>query len=167
MRPEKETRKHVNKTFIIGILIGVLVVGGGIGLIWVLKPSMQEQKAQLLVGAFREGTPEFEKLTKRIITETDGDKTWESPVGTGTIMMNIAGKIRNYNDVALTGLEVRVTVVDMDDKPVKDNTVVVVPTQQPRLEPRGEIAVNIQIEGFKPDDVRARIRWKVTAIKTQ
>jgi hypothetical protein len=27
--------------------------------------------------------------------------------------------------------------------------------------------VNVTIEGFKKDDDRARIRWKVTAIKTE
>ncbi len=157
----------MNKSFLIAILIAVLVVGGGVLLIWKFQPSMEEQKEQVLSGAFREGTPEFEAATKRIIAETNEDKTWFSPVGTGGIMMNIEGRIRNNGDKALTGLEIRVSVLDSFGKVVKDNTLLVVPNQQKRLEPKGEMNVVVRIDGFKRDDDRARIQWKVTAIKTE
>lgn len=157
----------MNKSFLIAILIAVLIVAGGVLLIWKLQPSMEEQKEQALAGAFREGSPEFEAITKRIVAENDEDKTWFSPVGTGYIMMNIAGKIRNNSDKTLTGLEIRVGVLDSFDKVVKENTFTVVPTQQKKLAPKQEMNVTVVIEGFKPDDDRARIRWKVTAIKTE
>lgn len=128
---------------------------------------MEEQQEQALSGAFREGTPEFDAITKRIVAENDEDKTWFSPVGTGGIMMNIAGKIRNNSEKTLTGLEIKVAVVDSFDKVVKDKVLTVVPNQQKKLEPKGEMNVTIRIDGFKPDDDRARIRWKVTAIKTE
>jgi len=157
----------VNKTFLIAILVAVFVIGGGVLLMMKIQPSMQEQQEQALAGAVREGSPEFDAVTKKIIAETDVDKTWFSPVGTGTVMMNIAGKIRNYNDKALTGLEIRVSVVDSLDKVVRDKTMVVIPTQLKKLEPKQEMNVNLVIEGFSPDDDRANIRWKVTAIKTE
>lgn len=128
---------------------------------------MEEQKERVLAGAFREGTPEFEAATKRIIAENDEENTWQSPVGTGGIMMNIAGRIRNNGDKALTGLEIRVSVLDSFGKVVKDNTLLVVPNQQKRLEPKGEMNVVVRIDGFRRDDDRARIQWKVTAIKTE
>ena len=157
----------MNKSFLIAILIAVLLVGGGILIIWKLQPSMEEQQSQALSGAFREDSPEFQVITKRIIAENDEDKTWFSPVGTGGIMMSIAGKIRNNSDKTLTGLEIKVSVLDSFDKVVKDNTLTVVTTQQKKLEPEGEMNVVVRIDGFKPDDDRARIRWKVTAIKTE
>ena len=157
----------MNKTFIIAILIAVFAIGGGVLLLIKIQPSMQEQQEQALAGALREGSPEFEAITKRIVAETNKDQTWFSPVGTGTVMMNIAGKIRNYSDKTLTGLEIRVSVVDSYDKVVKDRTVVVIPTQAKRLAPKQEMDVNIAVEGFQPDDDRANIRWKVTAIKTE
>jgi hypothetical protein len=156
----------VNKTFLIAILAAVLVVAGGVLLIWKFQPSMQEQQEQALAGAFREGSPEFTALTKRIVAENDKDNTWQSPVGTGYIMMNIAGKIRNYNEKPITGLEINVSVLDSYDKIIKDRTLTVVPTQQKKLDPKGEMSVVVVIEGFNPDDDRAKIRWKVTAIKT-
>jgi hypothetical protein len=157
----------VNKGFLTAILIAVLLVGGGVFLIWKLQPSMQEQQEQVLSGAIREGSTEFATITKRIVAENDEDNTWFSPVGTGGIMMNIAGKIRNNGDKTLTGLEIKVAVLDSFGKVVKDNTVLVVPNQQKKLEPKGEMKVVVRIDGFQPDDDRARIQWKVTAIKTE
>ena len=165
--PEGESKKSVNKSFLVAVLIAVLLIGGGILLIWKLQPSMQEQQEQALSGALREGSPEFNTITKRIVAENDEDNTWFSPVGTGFIMMNISGKIRNNSDKTLTGLEINVAVLDSFGKVVKDNTLLVVPTQQKKLAPKGEMKVNVRIDGFKPDDDRARIQWKVTAIKTE
>lgn len=157
----------MNKTFLGAILAAIFIIGGGVYFIWKFQPSMQEQQEQALAGAVRPGSPEFETLTKRIIAENDEENTWFSPVGTGGIMMNIAGKIRNNGDKPLTGLEINVAVLDSFGKVVKDNTLLVVPNQQKTLEPKGEMKVTVRIDGFKRDDDRARIQWKVTAIKTQ
>jgi hypothetical protein len=156
----------VNKNFLIAILIAVLLVAGGILLIWKFKPSMQEQQEQALSGAVREGMPGFSEITRRIVAETNEDETWSSPVGTGYVMMQIAGRIRNNSDKILTGLEIQVSVVDISGKVVKDNTVLVVPNQRKTLAPKEQMNVTIRIDGFSPDDDRANIRWKVTAIKT-
>jgi hypothetical protein len=168
---QKSTRgrkaKNVNKSFLIAILIAVLLVAGGILLIWKLQPSMQEQQEQALSGALREGSPEFDTLTRRIIAETDEDNTIQSPVGTGYWMMNIGGRIRNNSDKTLNGLEVKVSVVDSFGKVVKEHTMLVIPNQRKKLAPKEQMNVSIRIDGFKPDDDRANIRWKVTAIKTE
>jgi hypothetical protein len=158
---------YVNKSFLVAILVAVLVVAGGILLIWKLQPSMQEQQDQALAGAFREGTPEFDVLTRRIIAETNEEKTWSSPVGTGGIMMNIAGRLRNNGDKVITGLEIKVSVVDIGGKVIKDNTVLVVPNQKKTFAPKEQMDVTVRIDGFARDDDRANIRWKVTAIKTE
>ncbi len=157
----------MNKGFLAAIVIAVLVVAGGVGLIWKFQPSMEEQKKEVLEGAFREGSPEFATMMRRIIAETDPDKTWESPLGTGYLMMNIAGRIKNFSDKTLTGLEVQVSVIDQFGKTVKDKRVIVVPTQQATLEPQGVMDVVVRIDGFNKDDDRARIRWLVTAIKVK
>ena len=157
----------MNKSFLVAILVAVLIVAGGILLIWKLQPSMQEQQDQALAGALREGTPEFDVLTRRIIAETNEEKTWSSPVGTGGIMMNIAGRIRNNGDKVITGLEIKVSVVDIAGKVIKDNTLLVVPNQKKTFAPKEQMDVTVRIDGFRPDDDRANIRWKVTAIKTE
>jgi hypothetical protein len=162
-----EKGNNVNKTFLIAILIAALLVGGGVILIWKIQPSMQEQQEQIFSGALREGSPEFDAVTKKIIIENDEENTMQSPIGLGTVMMSIAGKIRNNSDKTLTGLEIRVSVLDSFNKVVKDKTLIVVPIQQKKLEPKGEMNVKVRVDGFDKKDDRARISWKVTAIKLE
>jgi hypothetical protein len=159
-----ETRKGRN--FIGTLLVAVLLVITTSGF-YSTCTSRQALQQQQLEGAVREGTPEFETLTKRIVIQTDENNTMQSPTGMGTITMFIRGKIRNFTGKTLTGLEIRVTVVDQLEKPVKDKTLIVVPSQQPTLETNQTMPVNVMIEGFSKDDDRAMIRWKVTAIKAE
>ena len=147
--------------------MAVFLVAGSIYFIWKYQPSMQEQQEQMFAGALREGSPEFDVVTKKIIIENDEENTIQSPIGLGTVMMSIAGNIRNNSDKALTGLEIRVSVLDSFDKVVKDKMLIVVPTQQKKLEPKGEMHVTVRIDGFDKKDDRARIKWKVTAIKPE
>ena len=148
-------------------MVAIFIVAGGIYFISRYQPSMQEQQEQALSGAVREGMPGFSEITRRIVAETNEDETWHSPVGTGGIMMQIAGRIRNNSDKILTGLEINVSVVDISGKVVKDNTLLVVPNQKKTLAPKEQMNVTVRIDGFRPDDDRANIRWKVTAIKTE
>ncbi len=157
--------KKVNYTgYIIGAVVGLLIIGAVI-FIAMQRPSMQDQAAAVLEGAYREGSPEFDAITKDIIISTS-DKTIEGQNAFGGIAMNIVGKVRNKGDKIIDGLEVNVAVVDQFNRVVKERKVLVVPTQQPQLGPGETIPITLSIEGFTKDDDRANIRWKVTAIRT-
>lgn len=151
--------------------IGTLIVTGllfiGTTGFYSTCTSRQAVQQQQLEGAVREGTPEFEALTKRIVIQTDENNTMQSPTGMGTITMFIRGKIRNFTGKTLTGLEIRTTVIDQLEKPVKEKTLIVVPNQKERFEPNETMPVSVMIEGFSKDDDRAMIRWKVTAIRAE
>lgn len=161
----KPDPKRLNKGFLIGGLIGLIVIGA---LIWVatLRPSMEDQKQSVLEGSSREGDPDFEAITRDIIISTD-DRTVESPNGFGHISMYIVGKIRNKGTRVINGLEVNVAVVDRFDQVLKEKRVLVVPTQVESLKPNETIPITLSIDGFRQDQDRANIRWKVTAIRTQ
>lgn len=160
-----QEKRGINKGFVAAFLIAALVIGAGI---WLLSrtPSYDEQKAQILEGSFVEGTPEFAAITKNILIETDLDKTVQSPTAFGTIMMAINGKIRNKGTQTINGLEVNVAVVTQKNEVLKEKRVLVVPVQQPDLQPGETIPITLTLDGFKKDDDRANIRWKVTAIRT-
>ncbi|HEY0049388.1 MAG TPA: hypothetical protein VGB68_08900 [Pyrinomonadaceae bacterium] len=164
---EKPHARTGNRKNFIGTVIVALFLVIATSGFYSTCTSRQALQQQQLEGAVREGTPEFEALTKKIVIQTDDNNTMQSPTGMGTIVMMIAGKIRNFSGKTLTGLEIKVTVVDQLEKPVKDKTLVVVPNQQPTLETNQTMPVRIMIEGFSKDDDRAMIRWKVTAIKTE
>ena len=164
---QTENKKNKNIIFLAAIGIGLVIVLVFLGLVS-LKSSTKQIQTQALEGAFREGTPEFEKYTKKIIAETNEDKTTWSPTGMGTIIMSIHGRLRNITGKTLTGLEIKVGVVDSFGNPVKEKTTVVIPKEEVTQLATGEVLpVQVTIEGFNKDDDRANIRWKVTAIKVQ
>jgi hypothetical protein len=160
-----QEKRGINKLLIGGAVVGLAVVGIAV---WLLsfRPPMDEQIAQMLNGAYREGSPEFAEITKDIIISTD-DRTVESPTGMGTISMFINGKIRNKGTKTITVLEVNVGVVTQFNKVLKERRIVVVPVQQSTLAPGETIPITLTMDGFTKDDDRANIRWKVTAIKTK
>lgn len=159
VRPQRS-----KKVFIVGLLVGVVIIGIGI---WLLsfRPSMEDQKAARLEGAYLEGSPEFADLTKDIAISTDAD-TVQSPTGFGRISMYIKGKVRNRGQHTFSTLEVNVSVIDSFNAVVKEKRVLVVPVQQQLLEPGDTIPITLTLDGFDKQDDRANIRWKVSAIKT-
>lgn len=160
-----QEKKGINKLLIGGALIGLAVVAVAV---WLLsfRPPMDEQIAQILAGAYREGSPEFAEVTKDIIISTD-DRTVESPTGMGTISMFINGKIRNKGTKTINVLEVNVAVVTQFNQVLKERRIVVVPIQQTTLGPDETIPITLTMDGFSREDDRANIRWKVTAIRTK
>lgn len=156
--------KGSNKLLWVGLGIGLIVVLAAVALVS-LSPSATQVDQQVLEGAFREGSPEFETYTKKVVARTNEDQTTKSGTAVGTIVMSISGAIRNITGKTLTGLELKVTVVDLAGTPLKEKTVIVIPRQQERLENNQSMPVRVNIEGFESDANIANIRWKVTAIK--
>ena len=158
-------QKNLNvKGYVIGAVVGLLIIGALI-FIATRRPSMEDQAAAILEGSSREGSPEFDAITKDIIIST-GDNTVESPNAFGSISMFIEGKVKNKGNKTIDGLEVNVAVVDQFNQVIKEKPVLVVPTQQGQLGPGETIPITLSLEGFKKNDDRANIRWKVTAIRT-
>ena len=158
--------KTNGKVLLAALAAGVLLVAAIFGF-WAMRETPEEISQTALENAFREGSPEFATYTKRISAQTDEDRTTQSMTGMGTMMMNIAGIIRNNSDKTLSGLEIKVGVVDSFNQVLKEKTLIVVPKQRPQLSPGEAMTVNVLMEGFEKDADRANIRWKVTAIKTE
>jgi hypothetical protein len=162
---EKRETRGVNKLLIVGLVIGAAAVAV---VLWLLslRPPADQQMARLLEAAYHEGHPEFAGLSKDIIISTD-DRTVESPTAFGTISMYINGKIRNKGQRTIDILEVKVSVVTQFGDVLKEKRILVVPVQQPALEPDQVIPITLTMDGFSRDDDRANIRWKVTAIRAR
>ena len=163
---KKEEKSGLNVGMLAALAIAAVLVAGGVWLL-TLQPNREEQKQQQLAGAFLEGAPEFEEYTKQLVITTDFDKTTESPLGLGTIQMSIHGTIRNKGAKTINGLEVSVSVVDKQNKIIKEKKTMVVPNQSPTLQPNETIAVFVPMDGFSKEDDRANVRWKVSAIRFQ
>jgi hypothetical protein len=159
----REEKRGINKTFVGAILVALVLIGGII-LLLSRRPPVDDQMAQLVASAYHEGAPEFADLSKDIIISTD-DRTVQSPTGLGTISMYIYGKIRNKGTRTIDILEINVAVITQFNQVLKEKRILVVPVQQPTLDPGQTIPVTLALEGFSKDDDRANIRWKVNAIR--
>lgn len=159
-------KKGVNKVMVAAMLAAVVVIAAGIGLLFLI-PTSEERKQEQYAGAVYEGAPEFEEYTKQLVITTDFNRTSEATLAVGSIQMAIHGTIRNKGARAINLLEVKVGVVDIKNQIVREKKVLLIPGQYNLLMPNETIPVFVPMDGFKKDDDRANIQWKVTAIRFQ
>ncbi len=115
-----------------------------------------------LEGALRAGAPEFEEMKDRILVAEP--QATEAPRALGDIVMELTTQVHNQTGRTITGLELRGAVVDRNSLPIRERTVVVVPTQQAALEPNERISVRILIENINPEAERAAVQVDVTGV---
>jgi hypothetical protein len=116
-----------------------------------------------LQGAIRPGSAEFDQYKSQIVY--DDPEAYESPRALGDIVMSLKTTVRNLSNKTLNGLEMRAVVVDHQNQPVKERTLIIIPTRQPELAPNKTIDVSITLEGFKETDDRANIKMEITGLK--
>ena len=166
LNDNKTEKRGVNKIMLAAILTAVVVVAG---VVWLMTftPTREEQKQELMAGAFYPGAPEFDNYTNNIIVTTNTERTSQSKIAIGTIQMAIHGMIRNKGTRVINLLELNVGVVDTKNQVIKEKRTLVVPNQSLTLNPNETISVFVPLDGFKESDDRANVRWKVTAIRFQ
>jgi len=138
---------------VVAIFIGFLMwasAGSGEG-----EPTLQ--------GALRAGSPEFDKNKTNIVL--DEPEAFEAKRALGDLTMTLRTTVRNLTGKTINGLEVYGAVVDYEGKPIKQRTVVVVPTRQAELAPNKTMLVQMMLEGMSETDARANIKMEVTGFK--
>ncbi|MEP6921708.1 MAG: hypothetical protein ABI967_11335 [bacterium] len=149
------------KVIIIAAVAAALVIA--VVFYILLRASSGGTVEPVLEGAIRAGSQDFEKYQAQIVL--DPPEADEAKRALGDIVMNLQTTVRNFTGRPLNGLEVRAAVVDHQGKPVKEKTVVVIPTRQQELEPNRTIQLVVRLEGMKDTDDRANIKMEVTGFK--
>src|SRR5687768_5804974 len=117
-----------------------------------------------LQGAIRSGSPEWKEYAPKIVL--DAPEATEAKRALGDIVMNLQTTVRNFTGRTLSGLEVKGSVVNHQGQPVRERTVVAIPTpQHPELEPNRTMFVQIRLEGMTDADDRANIKMEITGFK--
>lgn len=116
-----------------------------------------------LENAIRAGSPEFEQYRSRIVL--DDPEADEAKRALGDIVMSLHTTVRNFTGRTIDGLEVKAAVVDHQGNPVKQRTVVVIPTKQPELQPNKTMFIQVVLDGMLDSDDRANIKMEVTAFR--
>ena len=151
-----------NRTLIIIVAVGAGVV---IAVLFYLlmRASSGSTAEPTLQGAIREGSPQFEEYKSKIFL--DEPEATEAKRALGDITMTLQTTVRNVTGKTLNGLEIRAAVVDYESKPVKQRTVLVIPTRQAELPPNKTMLVPIMLDGMKDSDARANIKMEVVGFK--
>lgn len=116
-----------------------------------------------LEGAVRAGSPEFEKYAKLIVSDTP--EATEAKRALGDTVMTLSTTVRNFTGRTINGLEIWAAVVDHQGKPVKERTIVVIPTRQVELDPNKTMVVQVVLDGMRDSDDRANIRVEVAGFR--
>lgn len=162
-----KTEKGNYKVLFGAVGVAILIVAGFVGF-YATRPAHEDKKQQILEGAFLDGTPEFAAMSKKIAIQNDAENTYQSFTGLGTITMFTRSKIRNMSDKNIIALKIKVGVLDQFDKVIREKEQLVIPGDKIlSIPPNSDISVNVPIEGFSKNDDRARVQWKVTAVKIE
>lgn len=154
--PEEKSPRAL---IIVVAVIAALAIGGFFYLL--LRKSVATGPPPTLQGAIRPGSTDWDKYSKLI--PLDDPEADEAKRALGDTVMTLHTTARNFTGRTITGLEIRASVVDSDKNPVKQRTLVVVPSQkQPELDPLKTMRVSIMIDGFTDSDNRANIKMEVT-----
>jgi hypothetical protein len=108
----------------------------------------------------RAGGADFEK--NRALIKIDDIEATESARAVGDIVMTFFGTVRNFTGRTLSGLEIRVAVVDLEGKPVKERTLMVIPNQKTELDNNQTMKVQALLEGISKNATRANLKMEVT-----
>ena len=143
-------------------VVAAVIISGAFYLL--MKKTMGPTPPPTLPGAIRAGSPDWQKYIKQIAL--DDPEADESPRALGDIVMTLHTTARNFTGRTITGLEVRAAVLDHQDHPVKEETVVVIPRPgRTELDPNKTAQVSVTIYGFTEADDRAKIKMEVTGFK--
>jgi hypothetical protein len=151
-----------NRTLIIIVAVAAAVV---IALLFYLlmRAGADNTAEPTLQGAIREGSPQFAEFKSKIFL--DEPEATEAKRALGDITMTLQTTVRNVTGKTLNGLEIRAAVVDYESKPVKQRTVLVIPTRQAELPPNKTMLVPIMLDGMKDTDARANIKMEVVGFR--
>jgi hypothetical protein len=154
--PEEKSPRAL---IIIVAAIAAIAIGGFFYIL--LRKSVATGPPPTLQGAIRPGSPDWDKYSKLIVR--DDPEADEAKRALGDTIMTLHTTVRNFTGRTITGLEVRGSVVDSDGKPVKERSLVVIPSsRQSELDPLKTMRVSIMIDGFSDSDNRADIKMEVT-----
>lgn len=150
---ESRRRVIVGVAIIAALLIGALIY-------FLLRATGGGTPAPVLQGAIRPGSAEWTQYQPKLVVEPPEADEARRPLG--DIVMTLRAVVRNFTGRTVDGLEVKGTVVDFQGQPVKERSVIVIPTRQPELGPNKTMVAVVVIEGFKESDVRSNIKMEIT-----
>jgi len=159
-------QEQSRRTLIIVVAVVAALLIGGL-FYFLMRKTVGEGQPPRLEGAIRAGSPDFEKYRGQIAL--DNPEAIQAKRALGDWVMTLQTTARNFTGKTITGLEIWAAVVDHDGHPVRERTVVVIPSPIPgrptELEPNKTLPVSVVLDRMTDEDDRANIKMEVRAFK--
>jgi hypothetical protein len=152
------------RKLVVIVAVVALVLISGLFYILMKASSGRTTAPVKLESAIRPGSPEWDQYIKYIVM--DAPIADEAKRGLGDTVMWLKTSIKNFTGKTINGLEIRGAVVDQKGRPVKEKTLVLIPSAaQMELEPNKTVAVQVVLDGMKDSDDRANIKMEITGFR--
>lgn len=156
---EQDPRRR--KIFIAVAAVALLLLAG---LAYLMTRPRAPYVEPRLEAAIRPGDPAFAEIADKLVL--DDKDAFEAKRAAGDTVMTLKGTVRNFTGRTLAGLEVRGTVVDSAGNPVRQRTVIALPSgARAQLETNKTMPVEVFIEGFRQADDRANYQLEITGVR--
>ena len=160
------TAKSESRVIIIGVaVIAALVIA--VLFYFLMRATGGGTVTPTLQGAIRSGSPEFDQYREQIVL--DDPEATEARRPLGDIVMTLQTTVRNLTGKTLSGVEIRGAVVDHQNQPVKQRTIVIIPSLVPggpvELAANKTVVARVVLDGMTETDDRANIKMEITAFK--
>lgn len=150
------------------MIVAALVIGGLVA--WFAFNSSAPSVAiePRLENAVRAGDADFDYYKQRIALEPNTDFSQDMQSISGGLSMKLVCVVRNFTGKTITGLEVIGSVVDKKGNVVKEKNAIVIPTNVVQsLDNNKSTPITIFIDGFKKEDDRANIKFRLNAVRVE
>lgn len=151
------------RTIVIVVAVIAAVLIGGFFYFLLRATGGGNAPPATLEGAIRAGTPEYAEYQSKIVLDPPEADEARRPLG--DIVMTVRSTVRNFSNRTLNGLEVKASVVDYQGKPIKERTIIIIPSRQPELAHNKTMPAAVVLEGFSESDPRANIRMEIVAFR--
>jgi hypothetical protein len=160
---EKDTKKRLI-TF--ATVVGVLLLATAGLLYSAFKSHEQAPKQPGLVGAMRAGTPDFDNYRKNL-SITNQEAFYTSNVLGGQQII-AKGRLQNFGNRAIKGLEVRAVAYDFDGKAIAERLAAPIPKAFPGpLGPNETLPITVVIDRAPDEGIVQEIRLELNGVLLQ
>jgi hypothetical protein len=169
-QPEQSIKEAdgVRRTiFIVAGLVAALLIA--VIVFFATRPvDNRASVAPQLEGAIRPGSSKFDEYREKIVV--NDVEAFKSPRALGDQIVRLQGTVRNFTGRTINGLEIQGTVVDSQNNPVKQRTIIAIPSRATganELVSNRTMQVVVLLEGIKMDADLANFRIDVAGVRFQ
>jgi hypothetical protein len=139
------------RTIVMASIVFLLLVGVGAFLYRAFLSHQVAPPQPGLTGAQRAGTPAFDSYAKEVVISNQEQSYSTNALGGFQIIAH--GRVQNFGNKTITGLEVRAVAYDFEGKPLKERIAAPIPrTFSDPLPPNGTLPITVVINDA-PDEM--------------